>query len=55
VVLKERLDFSAKIGCAQCLLGALIIVLNAPEGNSTETVEEFFSYFLSPGILKLDM
>jgi hypothetical protein len=50
VILKERLDFSSKVGCTQCIFGAVIIVLNAPEGNSTSTLEEFFSYVLAPGI-----
>jgi len=48
IFLKERLDFSGKIGCLQCVLGAIIIVLNAPENNSTETIDDFFSYVMTP-------
>lgn len=48
VFLKERLDFSGKIGCVQCVLGAIIIVLNAPENNATQTVADFYSYVLTP-------
>jgi hypothetical protein len=49
VILKEHLDFSSKVGCTQCILGAVIIVLNAPEGSSTSTLDNFFSYVLAPG------
>ncbi|KAJ3100858.1 hypothetical protein HDU97_001912 [Phlyctochytrium planicorne] len=51
VFLKERLNFPAKIGCAQCIIGAIIIVLHAPESSSTQTVPEFYSYLLSPVFL----
>ncbi|KAJ3117649.1 hypothetical protein HDU96_006079 [Phlyctochytrium bullatum] len=51
IFLKERLDFGGKVGCAQCLLGATIIVIHAPESNATETIPEFMSYVLSPGFL----
>lgn len=51
IFLKERLDFPAKVGCAQCLLGAIMIVLNAPETNSTSTLSEFYSYVITPGFL----
>ncbi len=49
--LNERLNFSAKVGCMQCLLGSLIIVLHAPDGNKTETVAEFFDYATSTGFV----
>ncbi|KAJ3094937.1 hypothetical protein HDU97_007433 [Phlyctochytrium planicorne] len=49
IFLKERLNFAGKIGCAQCLLGATIIVIHAPESNATETIPEFLSYVFSPG------
>ncbi|KAJ3405487.1 hypothetical protein HDU80_001280, partial [Chytriomyces hyalinus] len=39
IFLKERLNLTGKIGCAQCVLGATIIVLNAPETSATETME----------------
>lgn len=55
IFLKERLDFSGKIGCLQCVLGAIIIVLNAPENNSTHTVAEFFSFVLTPRMLRLQL
>ncbi|KAJ3212403.1 hypothetical protein HDU67_003863 [Dinochytrium kinnereticum] len=51
IFLKERLNFSGKIGCAQCLLGATIIVMHAPESNFTETIPEFLSFVMTPGFL----
>ncbi|KAJ3413258.1 hypothetical protein HDV05_008244 [Chytridiales sp. JEL 0842] len=51
IFLKERLDFSGKVGCAQCLIGATIIVINAPSSSATSTIPEFFAYVLSPGFL----
>ncbi|KAI9347806.1 magnesium transporter, partial [Zopfochytrium polystomum] len=51
VFLKEKLNLSGKVGCAQCLIGATIIVLHAPATNATETIPEFFSYVLAPGFI----
>ncbi|KAJ3396916.1 hypothetical protein HDU92_001489 [Lobulomyces angularis] len=48
IFLNENLDFAGKIGCIQCVLGALIIVLNAPENNTTTTVRDFFSFVITP-------
>ncbi|KAJ3145090.1 hypothetical protein HK101_002547, partial [Irineochytrium annulatum] len=49
--LKEYLSTSGKIGCIQCIIGAVIIVLHAPAEASTETIPEFFYYVISPGFL----
>ncbi|KAJ3238922.1 hypothetical protein HDU81_006933 [Chytriomyces hyalinus] len=51
IFLKERLNLTGKIGCAQCVLGATIIVLNAPETSATETMAEFFAFVVAPGFL----
>ncbi|KAI9330886.1 magnesium transporter [Obelidium mucronatum] len=48
IFLNEKLNFSGKIGCAQCIIGAVLIVLHAPESNSSDTIEEFFAYATSP-------
>ncbi|KAI8073660.1 magnesium transporter NIPA-domain-containing protein [Thamnidium elegans] len=40
--LKERLSFQGKIGCLQCILGAIVIVLHAPEQSSADTTIEAF-------------
>ncbi|KAI1818818.1 magnesium transporter NIPA-domain-containing protein [Poronia punctata] len=49
--LKEELGTLGKLGCAICLLGAIIIVLHAPPDEAVETVDEILSYALQPGFL----
>ncbi|KAI0395352.1 magnesium transporter NIPA-domain-containing protein [Xylariaceae sp. FL0594] len=49
--LKEELGTLGKLGCAICLLGAIIIVLHAPPDVNVETVDEILSYALQPGFL----
>ncbi|KAI8328682.1 magnesium transporter NIPA-domain-containing protein [Choanephora cucurbitarum] len=52
IFLKERLSFQGKIGCFQCILGAIIIVLHAPEQSSADTsIEAFKHLVLSIGFL----
>ncbi|KAJ3187226.1 hypothetical protein HK101_009433 [Irineochytrium annulatum] len=51
LILKEYLSFAGKIGCLQCIIGAIIIVLHAPASSSTQTIPEFFHYVLTPGFL----
>ncbi|KAJ3191479.1 hypothetical protein HK101_007679 [Irineochytrium annulatum] len=43
LLLKEKLNFSAKIGCAQCMLGAVLLVINAPASNTTTTLKSFWT------------
>ncbi|KAG0175301.1 hypothetical protein DFQ28_001830 [Apophysomyces sp. BC1034] len=50
--LKERLSFQGKIGCLQCILGAIVIVLHAPEqGAADNSIETFKKLMLSVGFL----
>ncbi|KAI0527824.1 magnesium transporter NIPA-domain-containing protein [Xylaria bambusicola] len=49
--LKEELGVLGKLGCAICLLGALIIVLHAPPDEEVETVDQILQYALRPGFL----
>ncbi|CAO3652557.1 unnamed protein product [Mucor fragilis] len=52
IFLKERLSFQGKIGCLQCILGAIVIVLHAPEQSSADTtIETFKKLVLSVGFL----
>ncbi|KAJ3208504.1 hypothetical protein HDU67_006696 [Dinochytrium kinnereticum] len=51
IFLKERLNFSGKVGCALCVIGATIIVLHAPASSSTQTIPEFFTYCFAPGFI----
>ncbi|KAG1052489.1 hypothetical protein G6F46_004079 [Rhizopus delemar] len=52
IFLKEKLSFQGKIGCLQCILGAIIIVLHAPEQSQADTtIETFKKSALSVGFL----
>ncbi|KAI9101711.1 magnesium transporter NIPA-domain-containing protein [Phlyctochytrium arcticum] len=51
LILKEHLSFSAKVGCAQCVLGATVLVLHAPVGSSTTTVTSFYKNVVSIAFL----
>lgn len=43
-ILKERLGRLGILGCALCLIGTIVIVVNAPEDKEIETVDEILSY-----------
>ncbi|KAF8303109.1 DUF803-domain-containing protein [Clavulina sp. PMI_390] len=49
--LNERLTLIGWIGCFQCIFGAVIIALNAPDQQSVNTIAEFKHLFLAPGFL----
>lgn len=52
IFLKERLSFQGKVGCLQCVLGAIIIVMHAPEQGAADTsIETFKHLMLSVGFL----
>ncbi|KAF8930195.1 hypothetical protein BGZ58_008387 [Dissophora ornata] len=51
IFLKERLNLQGKVGCAQCIIGATIIVLHAPEQTSVKTIQEFQHYMIQPVFL----
>lgn len=42
--LQERLGKLGMIGCALCLVGTVVIVVNAPEDREIQTVDEMLSY-----------
>lgn len=39
------------IGCILCILGSIILALNAPQEQSVRTINEFKWLFLAPGFL----
>lgn len=43
-ILKEELGRLGRIGCTLCLVGTLIIILNAPEDKEIRTVDEMLAY-----------
>ncbi|KAJ3175380.1 hypothetical protein HDU87_006200 [Geranomyces variabilis] len=50
-MLKEHLSFAAKVGCAQCVLGATILVLHAPVSGTTTTLQSFSDRVVTAGFL----
>lgn len=50
-ILKEDLGTLGKLGCAICLLGALIIVLHAPADEDIQTIDQILHYAIQPGFL----
>jgi drug/metabolite transporter (DMT)-like permease len=48
-ILKEELGTLGKLGCAICLLGAVIIVLHAPPDKEVETVDQILEFALRKG------
>ncbi|ORX89611.1 DUF803-domain-containing protein, partial [Basidiobolus meristosporus CBS 931.73] len=53
IFLKEKLTFVGKIGCGICVVGAIIIVIHAPEQNAPATIAAFMNYTISPSNLFL--
>ncbi|KAI9738860.1 MAG: hypothetical protein M1834_008367 [Cirrosporium novae-zelandiae] len=51
IFLKERLSFVGKVGCLNCILGSVVIVMNAPEESSAGTIQEMQKFVIAPGFL----
>lgn len=52
IFLKERLNFAGKIGCFQCIVGAIIIVLHTPSTEYvTTTIPGFVDLVVKPAFL----
>ncbi|RAL15052.1 DUF803 domain membrane protein [Aspergillus homomorphus CBS 101889] len=51
IFLKERLSFVGKVGCFCCIIGSVVIPLNAPEQSSVSNIQEMKHYVIAPGFL----
>ncbi|KAL4974827.1 magnesium transporter NIPA-domain-containing protein [Aspergillus desertorum] len=51
IFLKERLSFVGKVGCFTCIVGSVVIALNAPEQSSVADIQEMKDYVIAPGFL----
>lgn len=51
IFLKERLSFVGKVGCVNCLIGSVIIAMNAPTQSSVANIQDMKRYCLTPGFL----
>ncbi|KAJ9667819.1 hypothetical protein H2201_002005 [Coniosporium apollinis] len=51
IFLKERLSFVGKVGCFNCIIGSVVIVINAPEQSAVSKIQDMKKLVLSPGFL----
>lgn len=51
IFLKERLSFVGKVGCFNCIIGSIVIVLNAPEQSAVADIQEMQKFVIAPGFL----
>ncbi|KAL2788975.1 magnesium transporter NIPA-domain-containing protein [Aspergillus keveii] len=51
IFLKERLSFVGQVGCFTCILGSVVIALNAPEQSSVSNIQDMKEYVIAPGFL----
>ncbi|RPA91602.1 DUF803-domain-containing protein [Choiromyces venosus 120613-1] len=51
IFLGERLSFVGKIGCFMCIVGSIVIVINAPEQSSVSSIQDMKRFIISPGFL----
>ncbi|KAK5065365.1 hypothetical protein LTR84_001203 [Exophiala bonariae] len=51
IFLKERLSFVGKVGCLNCIIGSIVIVLNAPEQSAVADIQQMQKFVIAPGFL----
>lgn len=51
IFLKERLSFVGKVGCFCCIIGSVVIAMNAPKQSSVSDIQEMQDFVVSPGFL----
>ncbi|KAL2190111.1 DUF803-domain-containing protein [Thermothelomyces heterothallicus CBS 203.75] len=51
IFLKERLSLVGKVACFLCIVGAVVIVMNAPESSSVSNIQEMQGFVIHPAFL----
>ncbi|KPI34575.1 Magnesium transporter NIPA2 [Cyphellophora attinorum] len=51
IFLKERLSFVGKVGCFLCIIGSIVIVMNAPEQSAVADIQQMQHFVIAPGFL----
>ncbi|KOS23159.1 Magnesium transporter NIPA2 [Escovopsis weberi] len=51
IFLKERLSLVGKVSCFLCIVGSIVIVMNAPQESSVADIQEMRHYVITPGFL----
>ncbi|TRM60453.1 magnesium transporter NIPA-domain-containing protein [Schizophyllum amplum] len=50
-LLNEKLGHLGRLACTLCLVGTLIIIMNAPEDTPVDSVEDILKYAVQPGFM----
>ncbi|KAK4044087.1 magnesium transporter NIPA-domain-containing protein [Parachaetomium inaequale] len=51
IFLKERLSMVGKVACFLCIVGSVVIVMNAPTSSSVSNIQEMQGYVIHPAFL----
>lgn len=51
IFLKERLSIVGKVACFLCIVGSVVIVMNAPTESSVKNIQEMQKFVIAPGFL----
>lgn len=51
IFLKERLSLVGKVACFLCIVGSVVIVMNAPQESSVANIQQMQKYAITPGFL----
>ncbi|EAA27790.3 hypothetical protein GE21DRAFT_6053 [Neurospora crassa] len=51
IVLKERLSMIGKVSCFLCIVGSVVIVLNAPQESAVANIQQFQQFVVTPSFL----
>ncbi|EEP76027.1 conserved hypothetical protein [Uncinocarpus reesii 1704] len=51
IFLKERLSFVGKVGCFNCIIGSVVIAMNAPQQSSVSNIQDMKHYASRPAFL----
>ncbi|KAL2114273.1 hypothetical protein VUR80DRAFT_9495 [Thermomyces stellatus] len=51
IFLKERLSMVGKVACFLCIVGSVVIVLNAPENSPVANIQQMQSFVIHPAFL----
>lgn len=51
IFLKERLSMVGKVACFLCIVGSVVIVMNAPQSSSVANIQEMQEFVIHPAFL----
>jgi len=51
IFLKERLSMVGKVACFLCIVGSIVIVMNAPQDSSVANIQQMQSFVITPWFL----